>query len=122
MCGQLYPNLSRINPKEANAKFLSLDSIAQHILNLVLVQFDFFLSTMPIVQENVIFVLLFVITYGIMFVIDWFVDGYSVYPFLSLDHSLASIFLLFRLVLFARNELFKLSDLGQNNQNEGSRV
>ena len=27
-------------------------------------------------------------------VIDWFVDGYSIYPFLSLDHSLASIFLL----------------------------
>ena len=103
----LYPNLSRINPKEANAKFLSLDSIAQHILNLVLVQFDFFLSTMPIVQENVIFVLLFVITYGIMFVIDWFVDGYAVYPFLSLDHSLASVFLLGLFFLHAL--LFKLS-------------
>ena len=75
---------------------------------------------MPIVQENVIFVLLFVITYGIMFVIDWFVDGYAVYPFLSLDHSLASIFFT-RLVLFARAVVQTLS-LGQHNQNEGSRV
>lgn len=105
----LYPNARLKNPVEATEHYLSFSSISQHVLNFVFVQFDFYLSTMTIVDGNMPFVLLFSIAYGIIFVIDWFVDGYAIYPFLSLDRSFAVLFLFGLFLVHAG--LFKASVL-----------
>ena len=105
----LYPNLHRVNPAKATQHYLSFSSISEHVFNFVFVQFDFYFSTMTIVDANLPFVLLFSIAYGIVFAIDWFVDGYAIYPFLSLDHSFAVLFLFGLFLLHAG--LFKASVL-----------
>ena len=90
----LYPNAHRANPTVANEHYLGLNSVSEHLLNVIFIQLDFYLSTMPIIDANIRYVLLFAVSYGIVFVIDWFIDGYAIYPFLSLNHALSSIFLL----------------------------
>ena len=102
----LYPNLHRVNPTLANEHYLGINSVSQHIFNFVFIQLDFYLSTMPVIDANLRYVLLFAVSYGIMFVIDWFIDGYAIYPFLALDHALSSIFLLG--LFFIHALLFKL--------------
>jgi hypothetical protein len=102
----LYPNSHRVNPTIANEHYLGLNSVSEHILNVIFIQVDFYLSTMKIIDANILYVLLFAVTYGIVFVIDWFIDGYAIYPFLSLNHALSSIFLLG--LFFIHAILFKL--------------
>jgi hypothetical protein len=99
----LYPNLKAFDPKKAAEKFLSYNSIIQHVFNSVFLLADFFLSNMRVVRGLMVCVLLWPVLYSYVFATVWFTTNphFAVYPFLRLDGPISPLLFLGLFLLHA---------------------